>query len=84
MAIEPILVNGAILDKGCAMFLVSKSHVASAAFYHPVKRAETLEATNENLNKQMTTVESKSGMLLTSMSTVPCPGARPRRETSVL
>lgn len=51
MAIEPILANEAILDKGCAMFLQSKSHVASAAFFHPVKRAEALQATIENLNE---------------------------------
>lgn len=40
MAIEPILADGAILDKGRAMFLVSKCQVASAASYDPVKKAE--------------------------------------------
>ncbi|XP_021487033.1 anaphase-promoting complex subunit 5 isoform X1 [Meriones unguiculatus] len=51
MAIEPILADGAILDKGRAMFLVSKCQVASAASYDPVKRAEALEAAIENLNE---------------------------------
>jgi hypothetical protein len=40
MAIEPILADGAVLDKGRAMFLVSKCQVASAASYDPVKKAE--------------------------------------------
>ncbi|EGW07459.1 Anaphase-promoting complex subunit 5 [Cricetulus griseus] len=51
MAIEPILADGAILDKGRAMFLVSKCQVASAASYDPVKKAEALEAAIENLNE---------------------------------
>lgn len=33
MAIEPILADGAVLDKGRAMFLVAKCQVASAASY---------------------------------------------------
>ncbi|XP_021113168.1 anaphase-promoting complex subunit 5 isoform X3 [Heterocephalus glaber] len=51
MAIEPILADGAILDKGRAMFLVAKCQVASAASYEPPKRAEALEAAIENLNE---------------------------------
>uniref|UniRef100_A0A8I6A0N5 Anaphase-promoting complex subunit 5 n=1 Tax=Rattus norvegicus TaxID=10116 RepID=A0A8I6A0N5_RAT len=51
MAIEPILADGAILDKGRAMFLVSKCQVASAASYDPVKKAEALEAAIQNLTE---------------------------------
>nr|XP_012637754.2 anaphase-promoting complex subunit 5 isoform X3 [Microcebus murinus] len=51
MAIEPILADGAILDKGRAMFLVAKCQVASAASYDPPKKAEALEAAIENLNE---------------------------------
>lgn len=40
MAIEPILADGAVLDKGRAMFLVAKCQVASAASYDPPKKAE--------------------------------------------
>lgn len=40
MAIEPILADGAVLDKGRAMFLVAKCQVASAASYDPSKKAE--------------------------------------------
>lgn len=40
MAIEPILADGAILDKGRAMFLVAKCQVASAASYDQPKKAE--------------------------------------------
>lgn len=40
MAIEPILAHGAVLDKGCAMFLVAKCQVASATSYTPQKKAE--------------------------------------------
>lgn len=40
MAIEPILADGAVLDKGRAMFLVAKCQVASAASYEPPKKAE--------------------------------------------
>lgn len=43
MAIEPILADGAILDKGRAMFLVAKCQVASAASYEPVKKVEGKE-----------------------------------------
>uniref|UniRef100_A0A452TJ34 Anaphase-promoting complex subunit 5 n=1 Tax=Ursus maritimus TaxID=29073 RepID=A0A452TJ34_URSMA len=51
MAIEPILADGAVLDKGRAMFLVAKCQVASAASYDPLKKAEALEAAIENLNE---------------------------------
>ncbi|KAG8514963.1 Anaphase-promoting complex subunit 5, partial [Galemys pyrenaicus] len=51
MAIEPILADGAVLDKGRAMFLVAKCQVASAASYEPRKKAEALEAAVENLNE---------------------------------
>ncbi|KAM4827270.1 LOW QUALITY PROTEIN: anaphase-promoting complex subunit 5 [Thomomys bottae] len=51
MAIEPILADGAILDKGRAMFLVAKCQVASSASYDPPKRAEALESAIENLNE---------------------------------
>eukprot|EP00069_Balaena_mysticetus_P013405 bmy_01432T0 len=51
MAIEPILADGAVLDKGRAMFLVAKCQVASAASYEPLKKAEVLEAAIENLNE---------------------------------
>ncbi|KAF3820649.1 hypothetical protein GH733_005194 [Mirounga leonina] len=51
MAIEPILADGAVLDKGRAMFLVAKCQVASAASYDPPKKAEALEAAIENLNE---------------------------------
>lgn len=40
MAIEPILADGAVLDKGRAMFLVAKCQVASAASYDPLKKTE--------------------------------------------
>lgn len=40
MAIEPILADGAVLDKGRAMFLVAKCQVASAASYDPPNKAE--------------------------------------------
>lgn len=40
MAIEPILADGAVLDKGRAMFLVAKCQVASAASYDPAKKVE--------------------------------------------
>lgn len=43
MAIEPILADGAILDKGRAMLLVAKCQVASAGSYEPVKKAEGRE-----------------------------------------
>lgn len=43
MAIEPILADGAVLDKGRAMFLVAKCQVASAASYDPPKKAEGRE-----------------------------------------
>lgn len=39
-AIEPVLAHGAVLDKGCAMFLVAKCQVASAASYTPEKKIE--------------------------------------------
>ncbi|XP_004636039.1 anaphase-promoting complex subunit 5 [Octodon degus] len=51
MAIEPILADGAVLDKGRAMFLVAKCQVASAASYEPPKKVEALEAAVENLNE---------------------------------
>nr|KAF6463788.1 anaphase promoting complex subunit 5 [Rousettus aegyptiacus] len=51
MAIEPILADGAVLDKGRAMFLVAKCQVASAASYDPLKKAEAVEAAIENLNE---------------------------------
>ncbi|KAM6156176.1 anaphase-promoting complex subunit 5 isoform 5-T5 [Rhynchocyon petersi] len=51
MAIEPILADGAVLDKGRAMFLVAKCQVASAASCDPPKKAEALEAAIENLNE---------------------------------
>lgn len=40
MAIEPGLAHGAVLDKGCAMFLVAKCQVASTASYTQQKKAE--------------------------------------------
>ncbi|XP_066227053.1 anaphase-promoting complex subunit 5 isoform X2 [Saccopteryx leptura] len=51
MAIEPILADGAVLDKGRAMFLVAKCQVASAASYDPERKAEALEAAVENLSE---------------------------------
>ncbi|XP_025055081.1 anaphase-promoting complex subunit 5 isoform X1 [Alligator sinensis] len=51
MAIEPILAHGAVLDKGCAMFLVAKCQVASATSYTPQKKAEALESAILNLNE---------------------------------
>ncbi|OWK54895.1 Anaphase-promoting complex subunit 5 [Lonchura striata] len=51
MAIEPILAHGAILDKGCAMFLVAKCQVASADSYTPQKKIEALESAISNLNE---------------------------------
>ncbi|XP_038619625.1 anaphase-promoting complex subunit 5 [Tachyglossus aculeatus] len=51
MAIEPILADGAVLDKGRAMFLVAKCQVASAASYAPPKKAEALESAILNLNE---------------------------------
>ncbi|ELK14324.1 Anaphase-promoting complex subunit 5 [Pteropus alecto] len=51
MAIEPILADGAVLDKGRAMFLVAKCQVASAASYDPLKKTEAVEAAIENLNE---------------------------------
>lgn len=40
MAIEPVLAHGPVLDKGCAMFLVAKCQVASAASYAQQKKIE--------------------------------------------
>ncbi|XP_027734361.1 anaphase-promoting complex subunit 5 isoform X2 [Empidonax traillii] len=54
MAIEPILAHGAVLDKGCAMFLVAKCQVASAASYTPQKKIEALESAILNLNEAKT------------------------------
>ncbi|XP_027545582.1 anaphase-promoting complex subunit 5 isoform X1 [Neopelma chrysocephalum] len=54
MAIEPILAHGAVLDKGCAMFLVAKCQVASAASYSPQKKIEALESAILNLNEAKT------------------------------
>ncbi|XP_068937901.1 anaphase-promoting complex subunit 5 isoform X2 [Petaurus breviceps papuanus] len=51
MAIEPILADGAVLDKGRAMFLVAKCQVASAASYEPQKKVEALESAILNLNE---------------------------------
>uniref|UniRef100_A0A8D2QI55 Anaphase-promoting complex subunit 5 n=1 Tax=Zonotrichia albicollis TaxID=44394 RepID=A0A8D2QI55_ZONAL len=51
MAIEPVLAHGAVLDKGCAMFLVAKCQVASAASYTPQKKIEALESAILNLNE---------------------------------
>ncbi|XP_012586655.1 PREDICTED: anaphase-promoting complex subunit 5 [Condylura cristata] len=51
MAIEPILADGAVLDKGRALFLVAKCQVASAASYDPPKKAAALEAAIENLSE---------------------------------
>ncbi|XP_016058542.1 PREDICTED: anaphase-promoting complex subunit 5 isoform X2 [Miniopterus natalensis] len=51
MAIEPILADGAVLDKGRAMFLVAKCQVASVASCDPPGKAEALEAAIENLNE---------------------------------
>ncbi|XP_061865704.1 anaphase-promoting complex subunit 5 isoform X2 [Colius striatus] len=51
MAIEPVLAHGALLDKGCAMFLVAKCQVASAASYSPQKKTEALESALLNLNE---------------------------------
>lgn len=46
MAIEPVLAHGAVLDKGCAMFLVAKCQVASAASYAPEKKIEGIVGSN--------------------------------------
>ncbi|XP_010212307.1 PREDICTED: anaphase-promoting complex subunit 5 [Tinamus guttatus] len=54
MAIEPVLAHGAMLDKGCAMFLVAKCQVASAASYTPQKKVEALESAILNLNEAKT------------------------------
>ncbi|XP_001364036.1 anaphase-promoting complex subunit 5 isoform X1 [Monodelphis domestica] len=54
MAIEPILADGAVLDKGRAMFLVAKCQVASAASYDPQKKGEALESAILNLNEAKT------------------------------
>ncbi|XP_005145196.1 anaphase-promoting complex subunit 5 [Melopsittacus undulatus] len=54
MAIEPVLAHGAVLDKGCAMFLVAKCQVASAASYTPQKKTEALESAILNLNEAKT------------------------------
>ncbi|KAL0606782.1 Anaphase-promoting complex subunit 5 [Plecturocebus cupreus] len=51
MAMEPVLADGAILDKGHAIFLVAKCQVASPASYDQLKKAEALEAAVENLNE---------------------------------
>nr|XP_020825806.1 anaphase-promoting complex subunit 5 isoform X2 [Phascolarctos cinereus] len=51
MAIEPILADGAVLDKGRAMFLVAKCQVASANAYEPQKKVEALESAILNLNE---------------------------------
>ncbi|XP_073169408.1 anaphase-promoting complex subunit 5 isoform X3 [Lepidochelys kempii] len=53
-AIEPILAHGAVLDKGCAMFLVAKCQVASAASLSPQKKTEALELAILNLNEAKT------------------------------
>ncbi|XP_010130999.1 PREDICTED: anaphase-promoting complex subunit 5 isoform X2 [Buceros rhinoceros silvestris] len=53
-AIEPVLAHGAVLDKGCAMFLVAKCQVASAASYTPEKKMEALESAIVNLNEAKT------------------------------
>ncbi|XP_043831065.1 anaphase-promoting complex subunit 5 [Dromiciops gliroides] len=50
-AIEPILADGAVLDKGRAMFLVAKCQVASAASYDPQKKVEAWESAILNLNE---------------------------------
>lgn len=59
MAIEPILADGAVLDKGRAMFLVAKCQVASAASCDPPGKAEgrKLEAVRRLLGN---TVEKAS------------------------
>ncbi|XP_009699304.1 PREDICTED: anaphase-promoting complex subunit 5 isoform X1 [Cariama cristata] len=54
MAIEPVLAHGAVLDKGCAMFLVAKCQVASAASYTAQKKTEALESAILNLNEAKT------------------------------
>ncbi|XP_010017630.1 PREDICTED: anaphase-promoting complex subunit 5 isoform X2 [Nestor notabilis] len=54
MAIEPVLAHGAVLDKGCAMFLVAKCQVASAASYTPQRKTEALESAILNLNEAKT------------------------------
>ncbi|XP_068510056.1 anaphase-promoting complex subunit 5 isoform X1 [Anas acuta] len=54
MAIEPVLAHGAVLDKGCAMFLVAKCQVASAASYAQQKKIEALESAILNLNEAKT------------------------------
>ncbi|KAM6403750.1 anaphase-promoting complex subunit 5 [Rhynochetos jubatus] len=53
-AIEPVLAHGAVLDKGCAMFLVAKCQVASADSYAPQKKIEALESAILNLNEAKT------------------------------
>ncbi|POI26323.1 hypothetical protein CIB84_009927, partial [Bambusicola thoracicus] len=54
MAIEPGLAHGAVLDKGCAMFLVAKCQVASTASYNQQQKAEALESAILNLNEAKT------------------------------
>uniref|UniRef100_A0A8C2UH91 Anaphase-promoting complex subunit 5 n=1 Tax=Coturnix japonica TaxID=93934 RepID=A0A8C2UH91_COTJA len=54
MAIEPGLAHGAVLDKGCAMFLVAKCQVASTASYTQQKKIEALESAILNLNEAKT------------------------------
>ncbi|OXB84936.1 UNVERIFIED_CONTAM: hypothetical protein H355_016058 [Colinus virginianus] len=54
MAIEPGLAHGAVLDKGCAMFLVAKCQVASAASCTQQKKVEALESAILNLNEAKT------------------------------
>ncbi|XP_067861916.1 anaphase-promoting complex subunit 5 isoform X1 [Heptranchias perlo] len=51
MAIEPILANGTVLDRGRAMLLLAKCQVASAASCPTQVKAEAFESAIQNLNE---------------------------------
>uniref|UniRef100_UPI00398F2532 anaphase-promoting complex subunit 5 isoform X2 n=1 Tax=Pristiophorus japonicus TaxID=55135 RepID=UPI00398F2532 len=51
MAIEPILANGTVLDRGRAMLLLAKCQVASAATCPTQEKAEAFESALQNLNE---------------------------------
>lgn len=64
MAIEPVLAHGAVLDKGCAMFLVAKCQVASADSYTPEKKIEGSVKSNSLWNCSEVQIIVCSGALL--------------------
>ncbi|XP_078083622.1 anaphase-promoting complex subunit 5 isoform X2 [Mustelus asterias] len=51
MAIEPILANGTVLDRGRAMLLLAKCQVASAVSCPTQEKSEAFESAIENLNE---------------------------------